>query len=142
MKNNEALAKETFNKTWEYIDMKERTVEQDMTMIHLAHTSCYLWSTCGTQLNVARGEWQISRVYAILNMGESALVHANRYLELCEVNDFDSFDFAFAYEAIARAYKIMDDEDFDSIKALALDHASKIEDKDNREYTISEINNI
>jgi hypothetical protein len=32
-------AVENFNKTWDLIDKKERTKEEDLEMIHTAHTS-------------------------------------------------------------------------------------------------------
>ncbi len=139
--DNTQQAKDTFNKTWDYIDMENRTREDDLMMIHLAHTSCYLWSTCGTQLNVARGEWQISKVYSILKMGESAKVHAQRYLDLCEEHNFEAFDFAFAYESLARACKVLN-EDYKVYVEKALKYANMIDKDSDKEYTISEIENI
>ena len=70
---------------------------------HAAHASRYHWGQVGTALNFERGEWQISRVYAVLKMPESALFHGRKCLEICEENDIGDFDFAFAYEAVARA---------------------------------------
>ena len=35
-------------------------------MIHAAHASRYHWSQVGTKANLARGEWQVSRVYTVL----------------------------------------------------------------------------
>jgi hypothetical protein len=36
--------------------------------------------------NLARGEWQISRVYTVAELPESALRHALRCLDHCEAN--------------------------------------------------------
>jgi len=38
---HEKIAKETFNKTWDYLDKKDRTDEDNLNMIHTAHTSRY-----------------------------------------------------------------------------------------------------
>lgn len=72
-------------------------------MVHAAHASRFHWSKVGTAVHLARGEWQISRVYAVLKRPEPALYHAQRCLQICEANSIGDFDLAFAYEALARA---------------------------------------
>ena len=81
-------------------------------MLHAAHASRYHWIRAGTRVNAARGEWQCSRVYAVLGRPEPSLHHARRCLELCEsvVDDLDEFDLPFAYEALARAHAVAGDE--------------------------------
>ncbi|MBM7560207.1 hypothetical protein [Marinitoga litoralis] len=137
------MAVELFNSTWDLIDKKERTQEDIDNMIHMAHASRYHWGQIGEPINLVRGEWQISRVYSILKMGESALYHANRSLELCVENNIGDFDLAFAYEAIARAYKVLGNEE-KKIEYIqkALEAANNIKNEDDKKYTISEINNI
>ncbi|XMB86852.1 hypothetical protein RJG79_03390 [Mycoplasmatota bacterium WC44] len=138
------MAKENFNKTWDYIDLGEKRTKQDtLNMIHSAHASRFHWQAVGTPLNLQRGEWQISRVYSLANMPESALYHANACLELTLDNDIKDFDLAFAHEAMARAYMIAGDVgNKDKHKRLALETAELIKDKGNKDYTLSEINNI
>ena len=75
------LAVDLFNHVWTLLDTDERTPEQDVEMIHAAHASRHHWGEVGTPVNVARGEWQISRVYATLGRGEPALFHAQRCLD-------------------------------------------------------------
>lgn len=53
-------------------------------MIHCAHTSGYLWGEVGKPINLERGEWQISKVYALLGQGERALFHGKECLRICE----------------------------------------------------------
>ncbi|WNB92183.1 hypothetical protein [Bacillus sp. NEB1478] len=65
------------------IEKENRTKEEDPEMIHTAHASRFHWGIAGSPLNLARGEWQISRVYSILDMGDSALLHAEHSLDLC-----------------------------------------------------------
>ena len=72
-------------------------------MIHAAHASRHHWAAVGTAANLARGEWQCSRVYAVLGRGEPALWHARRCVAILEANGIRGWDIAGAYEAMARA---------------------------------------
>ena len=103
------FAVDCFNNTWTLIEKADRSPEDDARMIHMAHASRFHWSEIGTPLNFARGDWQISRVYAILGQGQNALAYAKNCLHLCIDNDFGDFDLAFAYEAAARAFAVLCD---------------------------------
>ena len=78
-------------------------------MIHAAHASCYHWMTIGEPVNRGRGEWQCSRVYAVLGRPEPALFHAQKVLDICQREGIADFDLAFAYEAMARACALAGD---------------------------------
>jgi hypothetical protein len=98
------LAVELFNHVWTLLELASRTPEQDDELIHAAHASRWHWSKAGTTVNLARGEWQISRVYAVLGRAEPALWHARRCLAYVEAaDDAEDWDLPFAYEALARA---------------------------------------
>src|SRR6056297_3541159 len=101
------LAMDTFNKTWDLLDKTNRSEAEKAEMIHTAHASRYHWGQVGTPLEFQRGEWQISRVYAVLEMGESALFHAEIALKTCQEKGIGDFDLAFPYEAVTRAFSIM-----------------------------------
>ncbi len=93
-----------FNHVWSLMDIADRTPAQDDEMVHAVHASRHHWSAIGGPENFARGEWQCSRVYAVLGRGEPALHHASRCLALCLDNGFNDWDLAYAYEAVARAH--------------------------------------
>src|SRR5262245_46876142 len=103
------LAAGLFNLVWKHLENPARTEAEDEAMLHAAHASRHHWTAIGTPLNRARGEWQISRVYAVLRRGEPALHHARRYLEMCGTFKLDPFDFGFAHEALARAAALAGD---------------------------------
>src|SRR4051812_15436843 len=98
------LAVDLFNRTWELMDEPLRSAAQTDEMIHAAHASRYHWGVGGEPVNLARGEWQISRVYATLGRAEPALYHAQRSLDIVQANEIADFDLAFAHEALARAH--------------------------------------
>jgi DNA-binding transcriptional MerR regulator len=102
------LAADCFNKTWTLMEKQGRTLEEDDEMVHCTHASSYHWYQVGTAANRARGEWQCSRVYAILGRAEPALHHARRCLELVEASpaEMEEFDLPAAYEALARAHSV------------------------------------
>ena len=132
---------ENFNSTWDLIDKINRTHEDNLRMIHMAHASRYHWGFIGEPVNLARGEWQISRVYSLLNMSESALLHAEESLRLCEENNICDFDLAFAYEALARAYSILNDS-VNKEKYIKKAGSVFINDRQNRDYLLSELETI
>jgi hypothetical protein len=67
------MAAECFNKTWGYLEKKDRTPNDDQSMLNTAHSSRYHWSFAGEARNFAIGDWQISRVYSALNEPSLAL---------------------------------------------------------------------
>ena len=104
-----AVAAALFNGTWDLMDRTDRTPADDDRMLHMAHASRYHWGEVGTAENVVRGEWQCSRVYAVLGRGEPAMHHARRALQVCEEAGIGDWDLAFCYEALARAHAVAGD---------------------------------
>ena len=137
------FATDCFNGTWHLLEKTDRTPADDTRMIHMVHASRFHWGEIGTPLNLARGDWQISRVYATLDQGENALVYAKTCLHLCIDNDFGDFDLAFAYEATARAFSILGDEEMtEKHLALAKEAGKAIAKEDDKEYFFSELETI
>ena len=97
------LAKDLFNYVWTLLDKPARTPEEDEQMVHAAHASRWHWSQVGTPLQLARGDWQIARVYATLKRVAAARHYAELYLCMCEEQRLGAFDLSFAYEGLARA---------------------------------------
>lgn len=97
------LAAALFNRVWTLLELETRTEAEESEMIHAAHASTYHWTRIGGPERRARGEWQCSRVYAVLGRPEPALFHARKVLEICQREHIGDFDLAFAYEALARA---------------------------------------
>ena len=130
-------AVDLFNRTWSLMELAERTPEQDDEMIHGAHASRHHWAAVGTGVNLARGEWQISRVYVTVGRGEPALYHAGRCLAYCEANrdEIADWDIPYAYEALARAHLTAGNEDeAKRYAARARELAAQVADEHDREH--------
>ncbi len=139
------LAVDLFNETWTLLDRASRTAAEIDAMIHTAHASRYHWQHAAnsTPNNLARGEWQCSRVYAVLGRGEPALWHARRVLEICEGNGIRDWDLAYAFEALARASRVAGDEDAaQEWLSRARAAADGIAEEDDREHLLSDLATI
>lgn len=136
MTDHRQLAVDLFNHTWTLLELPERTRAQDDEVVHAAHASRHHWSEVGEAKHLARGEWQISRVYAVLGRAEPALHHARRCLELLEAtDDKDDWDLPFAHEALARASLVAGDgEAARRHLAQARELGASIADADDREH--------
>lgn len=142
-KMHRKFAVDLFNQTWDLMEKENRDQTDDDCMINGAHASRYHWGVAGEAVNFARGEWQISRVYAVLKRTEPCLYHADRCLEITLENDLKDFDLAFAYEAMARACDLAGDEvETAKYLTLAKDAGAQIQKKGDRDYFFSELRTI
>jgi len=139
------LAADCFNRTWTLMEMEARSAAEDDEMIHCAHASAYHWAQVGTAVNRARGEWQCSRVYALLGRAEPALAHARRCLELVEANpaETESWDLPAAYEALARAHSVAGDSgEAARHVALGREALAAVEDEEDRAHIAADLASV
>jgi hypothetical protein len=100
------LAIGLFNGVWELLESQHRSAADDDRMLHMAHASRFHWGEAGGPEHRVRGEWQCSRVYAVLERAEPCRHHAERALALCAEHGLGDWDLAFGYEALARAHAV------------------------------------
>ena len=126
------LGVDLFNEVWRLIESRE----DDDRMLHAAHASRYHWgeSPDCRPANLARGEWQISRVYVVLGRAEPAIWHARRCLDHCEEAGLGDWDLAYAYEALARAHALARSGESADWKAKARAAGDAIADAEDREH--------
>ena len=104
-------------------------------MVHAAHGSCMHWLQAGTPTHHQRGEWLIARVYSVLGYAEDALRHAMKCMELTKEHPdmMQDFDWAYAYEAVARAAALAGKtEKAKKYQALALKAGEAISDEESK----------
>ena len=99
------IAVQCFNGTWDYLVKKRRTVSDELQMLDLAHTSHYHWNLIGNARNRAIGDWQLSRVYSILNEPGLALKYAKSCFSICKKYKLKHL-IPSSYEIMARAYAV------------------------------------
>jgi hypothetical protein len=132
-----------FNKTWEFIDKPSRTPEEDMEMLQTSMASLWHWSQRedATPQNLSVGNWQVSRVYALLGQADNARRYAGSALKYAEGQP--PFYLGFAYEALARAEMVAGDKAKMSEyleKAYML--AEDVEDEEDREVLMGDLKTI
>lgn len=103
------MAVDLFNDTWSLMERRDRSADDDLRMLHMAHASRFLWGEVGEPQHRARGEWQVSRVNTVLGRPDPAMFHARACLRICEEHGIGDWDIAFAHEAVARAAMVAGD---------------------------------
>jgi DNA-binding transcriptional MerR regulator len=141
------IAVALFDHVWTLLEKPERTPAETDEMIHAAHASRFHWSRAeGTQaVNLGRGEWQCSRVYAVLGQGEPARWHANRCLAYVDAagDAAADWDRPAAFEALARAHAVSGEPAAAAEwKARALAALESIGDRDEREVIENDIGTL
>ena len=129
--------------TWNLLMKKDRNEQENNRMIALVYASQYHWYRSPTwkPVNAQRGEWLISHVFDALKNGEEALEHAEKCMELTEEHKLEDFDLAYAYEAIARAYKNLGNEDKQKeYFELAESAGEKIADNEDKKTFFADLN--
>lgn len=137
------FAVDLFNSVWTLLDKPERTREENDTMLNAAHASRYHWEIVGKPVNLARGEWQLARVYTIIGRPEPAHYHARRCLEICQENKIADFDLAYAYEALARIYAV--EKRFiesNYYLKMARQAGKQISEKDDKDHFFNDLESI
>lgn len=128
-----------FNKAWELIDKKGKTTEESMLLLDYAHASKLHWTLSDPPvINVVRGIWMLSHAYAVLEIGEPALLHAQYCLDMTLEHNIGDFDLVFAYEAMARALYLVDNHsEAELYLNKGYDALGGVEKQDDRDYCIS-----
>jgi DNA-binding transcriptional MerR regulator len=106
-----ALGAGLFNRSWDLLEIEDRTPEQNDELVDTAHASAWHWRQVGTAANAARAHWLLSRVYATLGHGAEAVHHARRANAVLEAggDGIEDWDAAAAAEAMARALAVNGD---------------------------------
>jgi hypothetical protein len=137
------LAAALFNHVWELLETQHRSTAQDDRMVHAAHASRYHWGQVGEPVNLARGEWQCSRVYSVLGRAEPARHHGQRCLDIAIEHQLSYFDQACGYEALARASAVAGDRSAAARYAeLGRQAAERIIDPEDRDGILGDLTTI
>ena len=128
--------------TWNLLGKDNRNEQDDQRMISFAKASLFHWRLSPKYLpvNEQRGQWMISRIYAVLGKGEEAMKYAKETLRLTEEHGFKDFDLAYAYESMARAHAAMaNNEDCGKWYNKALNAGELINGAEDKKYYKSDL---
>lgn len=135
-----------FNHVWSLLEAEDRTPQQDDEMLHAAHASRWHWAQTGVSdlgQRLAVGEWQCSRVYAVLDRGEPSLFHAKRCVERAEGEGIEDWVVAAAYEAMARASRVAGDRRaFEEWRERARTATAAIAEEEDREVIETDLRSL
>lgn len=134
---------ECFNKSWDLIEKPHRTAAENEQMLLRAIASLWHWtqrSDC-TARNLSIGQWQVSRVFALLGDAKNAKHFAQNSLE--HAKDDTPFYRGYAHEALARAAMLAGDkESMEKQLALARENAAGCADAEERKMLEKDLENI
>lgn len=104
---------ECFNRAWDYIDKPRRSTSDGDRMLQLSMASLWHWTQredC-TPTNLSMGYWQVSRAYTLLRQADQARHYGQLCLEASQGEGVEPFYRGYAYEALARAELVADNQD-------------------------------
>lgn len=137
------FAKSIWNKIWQLLEKEDRTASENEDLILSAFASLYHWKQVGTEVNLQRGYWMLSRVYQTLGDAAQSLDWALKCLEITREHPavMQDFDLAYAQEGLARSYALSGDlskagEHF----RAAVNQGQQIADPEDREIFQGDLN--
>ena len=136
---------ECFNRAWDLIDRPTRTPEENRTMLQLGLASLWHWSQRPdrTSINLSVGNWQVSRIYALLGQADEAREYAQTSLEMSQAAGDFPFYLGYAFEALARAESISRDEArMEEYLRKARELSEKIPDPDDKRLLLADLDSI
>ncbi len=140
---HDACARALFNYVWTFLVKPQLSADETDLMIHACHAMWLHWFRVGTPVNIARAQWQLSRVYAVAGLAERSLHYGHQCLASCKANQLGSFDLACAYEALARGHAVAGDADSRrDFLAQAREAAAAITDEQEKKIVRSDLETV
>ena len=136
---------ECFNRAWDLIDKPSRTPEEDQTMLQLGLTSLWHWTQRSDRkpINLSVGNWQLSRIYALLGQADLARLYGQASLRLSQEEGDFPFYLGYAYEALARTESISrDSAKMEEYLQKAQECIEKIPDPDDKQQLLADLATI
>lgn len=137
------FAKQYNGKLWKLLEKPERTPEEDELLIDYTHASLAHWRVAGTEVHLQRGAWMLAHVYSVLGNAPLALQHAQHCQALTEKykDHLSDFDFAYAYECMARAQALAGNRaEAQKYVEMANKAGTAIKDEEDREIFLGDFN--
>jgi len=100
------FAADCFNGTWDLLDRKDRSAEDDEQMLLRAAASLWHWTqrTDATPENLSVGFWLVSRAHAVAGSPEESVRYGELSLSEAGKPGVAPYALAYAHEALARGH--------------------------------------
>jgi hypothetical protein len=144
-KAHKYFSAQCFNNTWDYLDIPERTAEQDEEMLRSAMASHWHWTQRKDYGPVSESiaSWQVSRVFAVLGQSDNAHRYGQRALDALEGQENLPFYQGYGYEALARAEAVAGDAaQMNSYLEKARQAAAEVSDEDSKKMLLVDLDTI
>ena len=131
-----------FNRTWDFMDKKERSKEDEENMLLATMTSLWHWKQRKdvTATNLSVGYWQVARVYALLGQGDIASQFGMLSLHESLKEGVEPLYLGFSHEALARSNALSgDNERKNTHLRLAREACAKITDQKARKLLLDDL---
>lgn len=133
------FAVECNNRSLDLLAQEKRTPTETAEMVNAAYAAAFHWSKVGTPVNDARAAHLLSSVHSTIGNGAEALRQARIYLEFCENNDHEDWEFAFAHAAMAHAGAVLGDKTLHRLHYQAAEEeGNKISEDEEKRIFFSE----
>jgi hypothetical protein len=133
------FAVECNNRGWDLVAQAQRTPAETAEMVSAAYAAAFHWSKVGGLINGARAAGLLSAVHAATGNGPEALRQGRLYLEFCESNPHEDWDFAFAHAAVAMAGAVLGDKTLHRLHyQAAVEEGEKIQGEEDKKIFFSE----
>lgn len=137
------FAVDLFNHTWDLLEASHRTEDDDLDMLASALGSLHHWRQIGEPKNLSVGDWQVSRVLAVLDHPDAAARFGRRALQIAEASDLGPFYTGYAHEALARAAAVGGDaETRDRHLEAARSLAARVGQKGERDRLVADLEEV
>ena len=106
-------ATELKNVVAELLEKDALSTNEKAELLYAANASAYYWLKEGNKPEMQKSERLLTRVHSHLGNGDMAMKHAYRCREITiEIRPLlNDYDYAFSYEALARAHLAIGDEE-------------------------------
>lgn len=140
---HQRFAEESFNRTWDLLDLTDRDQEQDAEMLAAAFAQRFHWFVVGDDTNKAVADWQVSRALAATDNGSLAVRFAEMALERASTTAGPDYLVPSCYEGLARAHAAAGDlTQRDACLEEARAGLASIVDANDRQLIASQIDEV
>ncbi|PGL73285.1 hypothetical protein [Bacillus sp. AFS055030] len=139
------LAVSCFNKVWDLLELENRSQSESEEMVHLCHSSFWHWTKVEnhTPKNISIGYWQLSRVYAVIGEGQTALDYAKKCVKISLEKELEPFYIAYAYEALSRAHaRLNQSQESLAAKTKAYEYVKDVMVEESKDLLLKDLDTI